>query len=87
MWRCSCGVCVLLSMLPVSRAGLVLLVAAWHPSDAPCLAYFCLVTLQDSGAAISEHFYVEVTKFSPPFQVGGAPSASPAEADVFLLFG
>lgn len=57
-------------MLPVSRAGLVLLVAAWHPSDSPCLAYFCLVTLQDSGAAISDQFYVEVTKYSPPFQVG-----------------
>lgn len=68
--------CALLTVLPVSRAGLVLLVAAWHPSDTPCLAYFCLVTLQDSGAAISEHFYVEVTKFSPPFQVGGVLSAA-----------
>uniref|UniRef100_H3CLD1 Nuclear pore complex protein Nup133 n=1 Tax=Tetraodon nigroviridis TaxID=99883 RepID=H3CLD1_TETNG len=51
-----------------SQAGLVVLVAAWHPADTPCLAYFCLVTLQDSGAAISDQFYVEVTKHSPPFQ-------------------
>lgn len=63
-------------MLPVFRAGLVVLVAAWHPSDTPCLAYFCLVTLQDSGAAISDHFNVEVTKFSPPFQVSSHSSAN-----------
>ncbi|XP_029284239.1 nuclear pore complex protein Nup133-like [Cottoperca gobio] len=54
--------------MKLSRAGLVVLAAAWHPSDAPCLAYFCLVTLQDNGAAISDHFTVEVTKYSPPFQ-------------------
>lgn len=52
----------------LGQAGLVVLVAAWHPSDTPCLAYFCLVTLQDGGAAISDQFYVEVTKYSPPFQ-------------------
>uniref|UniRef100_H2SG96 Nuclear pore complex protein Nup133 n=1 Tax=Takifugu rubripes TaxID=31033 RepID=H2SG96_TAKRU len=51
------------------KAGLVVLVAAWHPSDTPCLAYFCLVTLQDSGAAISDQFNVEVTKYRLPFQV------------------
>lgn len=50
-------------------AGLVVLAAAWHPADTPCLAYFCLVTLQDSGAAISDQFTVEVTKYNPPFQV------------------
>uniref|UniRef100_A0A8C3A3Y0 Nuclear pore complex protein Nup133 n=1 Tax=Cyclopterus lumpus TaxID=8103 RepID=A0A8C3A3Y0_CYCLU len=50
------------------QSGLVVLAAAWHPSDAPCLAYFCLVTLQDNGAAISDQFTVEVTKYSPPFQ-------------------
>ncbi|XP_073350966.1 nuclear pore complex protein Nup133 [Pagrus major] len=54
--------------MKLSQAGLVVLAAAWHPSDAPCLAYFCLVTLQDSGAAISEQFTVEVTKYNPPFQ-------------------
>uniref|UniRef100_A0AAQ5XLK5 Nuclear pore complex protein Nup133 n=1 Tax=Amphiprion ocellaris TaxID=80972 RepID=A0AAQ5XLK5_AMPOC len=50
------------------KAGLVVLAAAWHPSDTPCLAYFCLVTLEDSGAAISDSFTVEVTKYSSPFQ-------------------
>ncbi|XP_031735632.1 nuclear pore complex protein Nup133 [Anarrhichthys ocellatus] len=51
-----------------SQAGLVVLAAAWHPSDTPCLAYYCLVTLQDNGAAISDQFTVEVTKYNPPFQ-------------------
>ncbi|KAF1394575.1 hypothetical protein PFLUV_G00002470 [Perca fluviatilis] len=54
--------------MKLGHAGLVVLAAAWHPSDAPCLAYFCLVTLQDNGAAISDHFTVEVTKYNPPFQ-------------------
>ncbi|XP_061582042.1 nuclear pore complex protein Nup133 [Cololabis saira] len=51
-----------------SQAGLVVLAAAWHPSDSPCLAYFCLVTLQENGAAIADQFTVEVTKYSCPFQ-------------------
>uniref|UniRef100_A0AAQ5YI23 Nuclear pore complex protein Nup133 n=1 Tax=Amphiprion ocellaris TaxID=80972 RepID=A0AAQ5YI23_AMPOC len=55
--------------MKLSQAGLVVLAAAWHPSDTPCLAYFCLVTLEDSGAAISDSFTVEVTKYSSPFQV------------------
>uniref|UniRef100_A0A8D3DGR5 Nuclear pore complex protein Nup133 n=1 Tax=Scophthalmus maximus TaxID=52904 RepID=A0A8D3DGR5_SCOMX len=55
--------------MKLSQTGLVVLAAAWHPSDTPCLAYFCLVTLQDNGAAISDHFTVEVTKYNPPFQV------------------
>ncbi|XP_054460330.1 nuclear pore complex protein Nup133 [Anoplopoma fimbria] len=54
--------------MKLSQAGLVVLAAAWHPSDSPCLAYFCLVTLQDNGAAISDQFTVEVTKYNPPFQ-------------------
>uniref|UniRef100_A0A8C7PIA8 Nucleoporin 133 n=1 Tax=Oncorhynchus mykiss TaxID=8022 RepID=A0A8C7PIA8_ONCMY len=48
--------------------GLVVLAAAWHPSDSPCLAYFCLVTLLDNGNNISEELSVEVTKYNPPFQ-------------------
>uniref|UniRef100_UPI0037E7EA6D nuclear pore complex protein Nup133 n=1 Tax=Semicossyphus pulcher TaxID=241346 RepID=UPI0037E7EA6D len=54
--------------MKLSQAGLVVLAAAWHPSDTPCLAYFCLVTLQDNGAAISDQFTVEVTKYNVPFQ-------------------
>nr|XP_057931322.1 nuclear pore complex protein Nup133 isoform X2 [Doryrhamphus excisus] len=50
------------------QAGLVVLAAAWHPSDNPCQVYFCLVTLQDLGAAISNQFTVEVTKYNPVFQ-------------------
>lgn len=59
------------------RCGLVVLAAAWNPSDSPCLAYFCLVTLQDNGAAISDLFTVEVTKFNPPFQVNPHPKPDP----------
>ncbi|XP_047222929.1 nuclear pore complex protein Nup133 [Girardinichthys multiradiatus] len=51
-----------------SQLGLVVLAAAWHPSDTPCLAYFCLVTLQDTGVTICDQFNVEVTKYSCPFQ-------------------
>ncbi|XP_070776129.1 nuclear pore complex protein Nup133 [Enoplosus armatus] len=54
--------------MKLSQAGLVVLAAAWHPSDTPCLAYHCLVTLQDNGAAISDQFTVEVTKYNPSFQ-------------------
>ncbi|KAG7485947.1 nuclear pore complex protein Nup133 [Solea senegalensis] len=54
--------------MKLSQAGVVVLAAAWHPSDYPCVSYFCLVTLQDSGASISDHFTVEVTKYNPPFQ-------------------
>ncbi|XP_029988402.1 nuclear pore complex protein Nup133 isoform X2 [Sphaeramia orbicularis] len=54
--------------MKLGQAGLVVLAAAWHPSDSPCLAYFCLVTLQDNGTAIADQFNVEVTKYSAPFQ-------------------
>uniref|UniRef100_A0A672G487 Nucleoporin Nup133/Nup155-like C-terminal domain-containing protein n=1 Tax=Salarias fasciatus TaxID=181472 RepID=A0A672G487_SALFA len=62
------GVNVAYLDMKLSQAGLVVLAAAWHPSDSPCMAYFCLVTLQDGGAAISDQFTVEVTKHSAPFQ-------------------
>ncbi len=51
------------------RAGLVLLAAAWHPGDTPCVAYFCLVTLAESTAPSPDLLTVEVTKYNPPFQV------------------
>ncbi|XP_077461332.1 nuclear pore complex protein Nup133 isoform X1 [Stigmatopora argus] len=51
-----------------SQSGLVVLAAAWHPSDTPCLVYYCLVTLQDLGAFIANQFVVEVTNFTPNFQ-------------------
>lgn len=62
------GVNVAYLDMKLSQAGLVVLAAAWHPADTPCLAYFCLVTLQDGGAAVSDQFTVEVTKYNPPFQ-------------------
>ncbi|ROL52045.1 Nuclear pore complex protein Nup133 [Anabarilius grahami] len=51
-----------------SNAGLVVLAAAWHPGDTPCLAYFCLVTLGESAAPSPDLLTVEVTKHNPPFQ-------------------
>ncbi|XP_057700536.1 nuclear pore complex protein Nup133 isoform X2 [Corythoichthys intestinalis] len=51
-----------------SQTGLVILAAAWHPSDTPCLVYYVLVTVQDLGAAISNQFIVEVSNFNPNFQ-------------------
>uniref|UniRef100_A0A665TYX5 Nuclear pore complex protein Nup133 n=1 Tax=Echeneis naucrates TaxID=173247 RepID=A0A665TYX5_ECHNA len=65
--------------MKLSQSGLVVLAAAWHPSDTPCLAYYCLVTLQDNGASISEQFTVEVTKYNPPFQVSAMETPTRAE--------
>ncbi|XP_062303881.1 nuclear pore complex protein Nup133 [Osmerus eperlanus] len=62
------GVKVVYLDMQLSQNGLVVLAAAWHPSDVPCLAYFCLVTLLDNGTNISDELSVEVTKFNPPFQ-------------------
>ncbi|XP_055759048.1 nuclear pore complex protein Nup133-like isoform X1 [Salvelinus fontinalis] len=62
------GVNVTYMDMQLSQDGLVVLAAAWHPSDSPCLAYFCLVTLLDNGNNISEELSVEVTKYNPPFQ-------------------
>lgn len=62
------GVKVLYLDMQLSQDGLVVLAAAWHPSDTPCLAYFCLVTMLDNGTNISEELSVEVTKYNPPFQ-------------------
>uniref|UniRef100_H2L372 Nuclear pore complex protein Nup133 n=1 Tax=Oryzias latipes TaxID=8090 RepID=H2L372_ORYLA len=65
--------------MKLSQAGLVILAAAWHPADSPCLVYFCLITLQDDGASISDQFSVEVTKYSCPFQVSIMETPSKAE--------
>ncbi|XP_051939725.1 nuclear pore complex protein Nup133 isoform X2 [Hippocampus zosterae] len=62
------GVHVTFLDVKLSQIGLVVLAAARHPSDTPCLVYFCLVTLQDLGAAISNQFTVEVTNYNPHFQ-------------------
>uniref|UniRef100_A0A8C5BNS0 Nucleoporin 133 n=1 Tax=Gadus morhua TaxID=8049 RepID=A0A8C5BNS0_GADMO len=55
--------------MKLSPSGLVVLAAAWHSQDIPCIAYFCLVTLQDVGASVSDHVVVEVTKHTTPFQM------------------
>ncbi|XP_056136281.1 nuclear pore complex protein Nup133 [Lampris incognitus] len=62
------GVSVAYLDMKPSQSGLVVLAAAWHPSDTPCLAYFCLVTLQDNGSSILDQFTVEITKHNQLFQ-------------------
>ncbi|CAM4471039.1 hypothetical protein PO909_015770 [Leuciscus waleckii] len=51
-----------------SNAGPVVLAAAWHPGDTPCVAYFCLVTLAENAAPSPDLLTVEVTRYNPPFQ-------------------
>ncbi|KAK1327991.1 hypothetical protein QTO34_012413 [Cnephaeus nilssonii] len=48
--------------------GLVVLAAAWHPADSPCLVYYSLVTVEDNGYQMSDAVTVEVTQYNPPFQ-------------------
>ncbi|NXH14436.1 NU133 protein, partial [Bucco capensis] len=48
--------------------GLVILAAAWHPGDRPCLVYYTLVTAEDKGYQMSDDIVVEVTQYNPPFQ-------------------
>uniref|UniRef100_A0A8C9WD56 Nuclear pore complex protein Nup133 n=1 Tax=Scleropages formosus TaxID=113540 RepID=A0A8C9WD56_SCLFO len=62
------GVNVMYLDLKLSQEGLVLLAVAWHPSDSPCLAYYCLITLQENDSRVADMFSVEVTKYNPVFQ-------------------
>lgn len=49
--------------------GLLILAAAWHPADNPCLIYYSLITVEDNGHQMSDAVTVEVTQYNPPFQV------------------
>ncbi|XP_068258268.1 nuclear pore complex protein Nup133 isoform X2 [Nyctibius grandis] len=48
--------------------GLVLLAAAWHPGDHPCLVYYTLITVEDKGYQMSDDVVVEVTQYNPSFR-------------------
>ncbi|XP_037366089.1 nuclear pore complex protein Nup133 [Talpa occidentalis] len=48
--------------------GLLILAAAWHPADSPCLTYYSLITVEDNGHQMSDAVTVEVTQYNPPFQ-------------------
>ncbi|XP_007936712.1 nuclear pore complex protein Nup133 [Orycteropus afer afer] len=48
--------------------GLLILAAAWHPADTPCLIYYSLVTVEDDGYQMPGAVTVEVTQYNPPFQ-------------------
>ncbi|XP_036925305.1 nuclear pore complex protein Nup133 [Sturnira hondurensis] len=48
--------------------GLLVLAAAWHPADSPCLVYYSLITVEDNGHQMSDTVTVEVTQYNPPFQ-------------------
>ncbi|XP_030355451.1 nuclear pore complex protein Nup133 isoform X2 [Strigops habroptila] len=54
--------------LQQNRDGLVILAAAWHPGDRPCLVYYTLITVEDKGYQISDDVVVEVTQYNPSFQ-------------------
>ncbi|XP_003791033.1 nuclear pore complex protein Nup133 [Otolemur garnettii] len=48
--------------------GLLILAAAWHPADNPCLIYYSLITVEDNGCHMSGAVTVEVTQYNPPFE-------------------
>lgn len=48
--------------------GLLILAAAWHLADSPCLVYYSLITVEDNGYQMSDAVTVEVTQYNPPFQ-------------------
>ncbi|XP_020642196.3 nuclear pore complex protein Nup133 isoform X1 [Pogona vitticeps] len=48
--------------------GLVVLAAAWHLGDSPCLIYYTLITIEDNGYPTSDNVVVEVMQYNPPFQ-------------------
>ncbi|XP_069463030.1 nuclear pore complex protein Nup133 isoform X1 [Ambystoma mexicanum] len=54
--------------LQQNNSGLVILAAAWHPGDSPCVSYYTLITVQDEGYNMSDEIIVEVTQYNPPFQ-------------------
>ncbi|KFW80697.1 Nuclear pore complex protein Nup133, partial [Manacus vitellinus] len=55
--------------LQQNRDGLVILAAAWHPGDHPCLVYYTLITVEDKGYQMSDDVVVEVTQYNPSFQL------------------
>lgn len=59
----------LLCCFSMTRDGLVILAAAWHLGDSPCLIYYTLITVADNGYPVSDNVVVEVTQYNPPFQV------------------
>ncbi|NWH76500.1 NU133 protein, partial [Piaya cayana] len=62
------GVNVQYMDLQQNRDGLVILAAAWHPGDSPCLVYYTLITVEDKGYQMSDDVVVEVTQYNPSFQ-------------------
>ncbi|XP_018416810.1 PREDICTED: nuclear pore complex protein Nup133 [Nanorana parkeri] len=54
--------------LNYNEDGLVILAAAWHPGDNPCLIYYTLVTVKDEGYNFSDEVNIEVTQFNPLFE-------------------
>ncbi|XP_063058946.1 nuclear pore complex protein Nup133 [Engraulis encrasicolus] len=62
------GVNVAYLDMQLSQEGVVVLAAAWHPADTPCLVYYCLVTVPDRNPLTGDEISVEVTKHNPAFQ-------------------
>jgi hypothetical protein len=57
---------------PFSSDGLLILAAAWHLGDSPCLVYYSVITVEDNGNQMSDAVTVEVTQYNPPFQVSSS---------------
>uniref|UniRef100_A0A4W3HQZ9 Nucleoporin 133 n=1 Tax=Callorhinchus milii TaxID=7868 RepID=A0A4W3HQZ9_CALMI len=55
--------------LQLSKDGLVILTATWNLSDEPCLIYYTLTTVQDTGYQISDDIRLEVTEYAPEYHV------------------
>ncbi|KAM5163762.1 nuclear pore complex protein Nup133 [Mantella aurantiaca] len=62
------GISVAYLNLNYNEDGLVILTAAWHHGDDPCLIYYTLVTVRDEGFNFSDDVNVEVTQFNPLFE-------------------
>lgn len=45
--------------------GLLILAAAWHLGDSPCLVYYSVITVEDNGNQMSDAVTVEVTQYNP----------------------
>uniref|UniRef100_A0A4W3HN15 Nucleoporin 133 n=1 Tax=Callorhinchus milii TaxID=7868 RepID=A0A4W3HN15_CALMI len=56
--------------------GLVILTATWNLSDEPCLIYYTLTTVQDTGYQISDDIRLEVTEYAPEYHSDAGQSSS-----------
>ncbi|XP_056422828.1 nuclear pore complex protein Nup133 isoform X2 [Hyla sarda] len=61
-------ICIAYLDLKQNSDGLVILAAAWHSGDIPCMSYYTVITVKDEGYNFSDEINVEVTQLGTPFQ-------------------